>query len=84
MADRKPATGADTSAAAMADGIDQAEDSQINVASLEAKWVGWSEDLEETGARRRNCARIRRKRSGPRARPPRRAAASLPFNGDSC
>jgi len=42
-------TDTDANAAAAADCIDPAEDSHINVASLEAKWVHWSEDLEETG-----------------------------------
>eukprot|EP00962_Isochrysis_galbana_P019703 scaffold5737_cov112-Isochrysis_galbana.AAC.4 len=59
----------DAAAAGLADGIDPAEDSQINVASLEAKWVGWSEDLEETGARRRmwdgQRAHAHRARAGP-------------------
>lgn len=59
----------DAAAAGLADGIDPAEDSQINVASLEAKWVGWSEDLEETGTRSRmwdgQRAHAHRARAGP-------------------
>ncbi|EOD09950.1 hypothetical protein EMIHUDRAFT_452749 [Emiliania huxleyi CCMP1516] len=29
--------------------VDPTEDSRVNVGALEAKWVGWSADLEETG-----------------------------------